>query len=148
MATISVVIHYIETILTRFDLDLDGRITSNEASEAFPIFKGLIDRVAKANGFNLEEKRLREVYAFILSEGRIPTKEDFLWKMASMGSSLKIDVDRMGLLKIFEIFVGGGKSKIMSASRELAQFRKQKEKEQRESDTSQKRAEDFEFPGP
>ncbi|MBK9038645.1 MAG: hypothetical protein IPL83_05675 [Bdellovibrionales bacterium] len=148
MATISVVIHYIETILTRFDLDLDGRITSSEAWEAFPVFRGLIDRVAKANGFNLEEKRLREVYAFLLSEGRIPTKQDFLWKMASVGSSLKIDIDRMGLLKIFEIFVGGGKSKMMSASRELAQFRKQKEKEQRASETSRKSAEEFEFAGP
>ncbi|MBK8200824.1 MAG: hypothetical protein IPK68_00350 [Bdellovibrionales bacterium] len=65
-----------------------------------------------------------------------------------MRSSLKIDIDRMGLLKIFEIFVGGGKSKMMSASRELAQFRKQKEKEQRASETSQRRAEEFEFAGP
>ncbi|MBK7842393.1 MAG: hypothetical protein IPJ71_01665 [Bdellovibrionales bacterium] len=148
MATISVVIHYIETILTRFDLDLDGRITTSEAWEAFPVFRGLIDRVAKANGFNLEEKRLREVYGFLLSEGRIPTKEDFLWRMASMGSSLKIDIDRMGLLKIFEIFVGGGKSKMMSASRELAQLRKEKEKELREAETSKRRAEEFEYVGP
>lgn len=148
MATISVVIHYIETILTRFDLDLDGRITTNEAWEAFPVFRGLIDRVATANGFDLDEKRLREVYGFLLSEGRIPTKQDFVWKMASVGSSLKIDVDRMGLLKIFEIFVGSGKSKMMSASRELALFRKQKEKERTAVEDSQRRAEEFEFAGP
>lgn len=127
MATMAVIVHYVETVLTRFDRQVpeDGRLKTEEAWEAFAVFRGLIDMMAeKAVGRSLSENELRDVYAFILTNGRIPSEDDLRWSMTRLMNTWNINLDRLGLLRIFEIIV---RSSVYPPSvfKELMKFRAQ-----------------------
>lgn len=104
------IMHYVETILTRFDLDQDGRITTGEAWEAFENFRGLIDTVLKEQDRAHGEQDLREAYAFVLINGKILGKHE--WAPIGFAYDAKLgdfnfNVDRLSLLKVFEVLYGG-----------------------------------------
>lgn len=90
-STFLVIVHYSEAVLTRFDLDKNGVINSNEARQAAPIFSGFIRKVAKdRDGTNLPDAVARGVFLYILLEKELP-ESGFSWSFVrSLGHSVDL----------------------------------------------------------
>lgn len=82
MSSFVVVMHYAESIMTRFDKDLNGILSYEELRAAVPVFEGFIRKFMrdqiKVPGFMNLELLARGAFLFIVREGRLPS-EDGLW---------------------------------------------------------------------
>ncbi len=100
---ITMVMHYLEAVYSRFDENESGTITVDEAIKAFPLFKELLKKVPATNG--MSDKDLQAVFLYVLHHKREPkTLWDKLYfatfwsKSPSLWKAIK--ADRVDLLMI------------------------------------------------
>lgn len=111
LSTLSVVILYSESVLTRFDADYDGTLSDPEVDVAFPIFKEFINVLAKnllQQEEDLSENRIQAIYEFILYNKRAPeTRTDMvsIWWNSKAEPNWVIDSDRMALTEAFSVII-------------------------------------------
>jgi hypothetical protein len=67
---ISMVLHYIETVFTRFDKDGSGDLSLAEAEKAYPLLR---QTLADASGFT-DEEDLKALFAYVLHYGEAPKR--------------------------------------------------------------------------
>lgn len=99
---ISMIFHYVESIMIRHDKNRDGWIDAFEAEEAVPIFAGLIKKMGTGeNCAIMSDRRAKDVFLYILENKHAPVtpwqKFDyfFTWNFND------ILLDRMGFFQIF-----------------------------------------------
>lgn len=74
LAIMAVVLHYLEAVLTRYDVSRDGILTTDELRKAVPIFSGFIQRYAKDRlKKELSVREAEGVFLFILAYRTFPT---------------------------------------------------------------------------
>jgi hypothetical protein len=92
---------YIEMVFTRFNTNFDSILDTNEAMNAYPVFRGLLTQLSKLD----DPTQVRAVFAYILKYGKVPDRsiggmiEFVSWSNNS--SSWDLRVDRKQLAKIF-----------------------------------------------
>lgn len=73
ISTFFVILHYVEAIMTRYDVMTDGVLTVGEARLAFPVFNGMIKKLAKTlMDKDLTDMRSQAVLSFILANKSLP----------------------------------------------------------------------------
>ncbi len=117
------VIHYTETVMTRFNTNLDAYLDEREADAGFKVFEGFIGRLARQRCLTDDSYNL-SIYRHILATGTIPERNNWtgaqfyirnlLW--GSDYSPLRFfKADRTDLLKIFTTIIS-----VMSQERRQA----------------------------
>ncbi len=102
----TVLLHYLESTLHKFDKDENGYIDEREGLEAYPHFRGLLKMMAEERCKNLTEDQLKTVYAFIFKYAKIPTGSigdvwDEIWTTEAE------KIDHLQMLKIFRQILSG-----------------------------------------
>lgn len=107
ISIMSVVMHYMEAVLTRFDTNRDGILVNQEVEKAVPVFAGFIQRFAKDKlEQDISTHQASNVFLYILAYKQIPSRWDLLWFWRT--PALKLDrgelstVFRVIVAKIFE----------------------------------------------
>ena len=101
LTRMTMVMQYIESIYTRFDVDQSGTITYEEAEKAFPLFRDVL----KASSGLKTDKSNFGLFCWLLYKGKPPKslgeKLDFavIW-LKSEGKWKKVKADRLKLLSI------------------------------------------------
>lgn len=110
IGTMAVILHYVETIMTRFDTDGNGLLETAEAWEAYPVFRGLIGKLAKNAGHDLDDSGMQDVYGYILSNGgKVPGGSlGVAWSKTLSGFSWSMALNRMDMIRIFGTITGEG----------------------------------------
>jgi hypothetical protein len=115
-------LQYVEAIYSRYDLNRDGYLTSNEANIAFPVFKRVLEQFSAANGTTISDSVAKTVFTFMLAKGEVPDTqchkfaseaELALWmaqRMLPFLSNFKAD-----RLRVVEIFGALGESSISNS---------------------------------
>lgn len=122
LSTLAVVMQYSESVLTRFDLDGDGKLNYREVANAEPIFLGFIKKFAKDKlGYELSDWESRGAFLYLVMYDDLPNAWNFMsilnLSMDISGGfsagplSFKIDMnpeislDRPKLAKIFKLII-------------------------------------------
>jgi hypothetical protein len=80
LSIMAVVLHYLETVLTRFDTDRDGILINREIRQAIPIFSGFIRRFAHDRmNAELSDLESQGVFLYILAYKTVPSKWSAFW---------------------------------------------------------------------
>lgn len=104
LSTFCVVLHYVEVIMTRYNLDGDEFLTNEEVEKAFPVFDSMIKKVGK----NLMCKDLsnwesRGAFGYILTYKELPLSStaqfNVLWSRTISDWDYKLD--RLGVAEVF-----------------------------------------------
>lgn len=96
----TMVLHYIEAILTRFDKDGSGDLSLGEARNAYPLLKS---KLAAASGFT-SDADLYALFTYVLHYGAAPTRTIggaltwLAWKNSQ--SQWTVEADRRKILRI------------------------------------------------
>lgn len=96
------VTHYSESVMTRYNRNLDGILDTEEAWLAYPTFRGFIEKMLRSQCISYDEGRLRDVFRYIISYGEIPeasiwTWFDFVWSSMFWEANL----DRGRVIEVF-----------------------------------------------
>ena len=144
IGSFSVILHYVEAIMTRYDTDANGLLETNEAWASYKVFRGLIAKLVEKKGYTvakteggegLSDEDLRSIFKYILkTRGKMPSG----WQVWTGGPSGEIAVDRLGVIKIFSA-ITGGKSTGISPNQELLDWQKVIEEEEAQKAKEQKR---------
>lgn len=125
LCIVAVVLHYLESVMIRFDSDRNGILTGPELRKAAPIFSGFIQRYAKdKKKQDLTVERAEGVFLFILAYKSIP--ESWLnkisvwwlgsdryyeiplyWFSVPLNWNTKISLNRSELSAVFRVIVAG-----------------------------------------
>lgn len=75
---VSMIIHYSESVMTRFNQDADQFLERDEVNAAIPLFAEFIRLMGKAscNG-NMNDKRVKDVFRHIVETGEIPQAKNW-----------------------------------------------------------------------
>jgi hypothetical protein len=100
----TMLMHYIESLYTRFDRDLSGTISFQEARDVYPIFYDLLKEAAKEGGIT-KESEIYALYNYILYKGKPPESiiDKVYFKLIWCNSPSKwekVDADRVKLAQI------------------------------------------------
>lgn len=101
---IVMLMHYIESMYTRFDRDTSDTISFTEARDVYPIFYELLKKAANEGGIT-KEKEIYALYNYILHKGAPPDSLldklyfKFIW-VNSPSKWEKVNVDRVQLARI------------------------------------------------
>lgn len=130
-ATLAVLLHYGESVLTRFDADYDGALNFTEITQAIPIFSGYIQKFVKdRDNEEISDTMARRVVRYILIHKEFPGAETLVSKSwwwfrnFDLGYDIRgeveipyidlkiradlnreIKVDRLGLAKVFQLII-------------------------------------------
>lgn len=98
LTRMTMVLHYVESIFTRFDRDASGILTLPEAMGMYPLLRDLLSEVS---GFT-DEDDLRALFSYILSYGRPPESlmDKVIYKWKQWRENWDCHADRVHLLKI------------------------------------------------
>lgn len=102
--TMTMLMHYIESLYTRFDRDQSGAISFQEARDVYPIFYELLKKAANDGGIK-KEKEIYALYNYILYKGKPPESLvdklyfKFIW-VNSPKKWEKVNADRVHLARI------------------------------------------------
>lgn len=109
VATMTMIIHYIESILVQFDEDQNQRISTREARKAFPRFRYMLKDISQKMCRKVSDKDLESVFLYILKKRKAP--DDLAWVEIVRGSIFGwgIDEDRLSLLETFTLIVRLGR---------------------------------------
>jgi hypothetical protein len=100
------VIQYIELMLARFNKSKNGTLSTSDAIRAFPLFKPILEDLAKdqIKSGTIKESELIDLFAFIVKYGRAPTslkdKVVFMFFWKGKRDSWDIGADRSQLAAI------------------------------------------------
>lgn len=107
LSTMAVVAHYTESIMTRFDVNLDGKLDSAELSGAVPLFSGFIKKISHDMKRDLSDREARAALFYILSHRKMP--QDVLWdKLVVITFEFfepTLVLDRMELAQVFQAII-------------------------------------------
>ncbi|MGZ3724024.1 MAG: hypothetical protein ACXVA9_13870, partial [Bdellovibrionales bacterium] len=108
ISTLAVVVHYAESVMTRFDRNQDGKLDNSELEGAVPIFAGFIKKIRKdTTGKDLSDAGARAAFFYILTyktlpesiiESGIVLKNEFLWEPT-------LSLDRTQLAEVFKSII-------------------------------------------
>ncbi|MBC7384948.1 MAG: hypothetical protein H7301_02150 [Cryobacterium sp.] len=70
------ILHYVESLFLRFDLNQDGAIDRAEASQAFLIFRNVLSGIAKLDP---NDPKLETAFFWVLTEGSPPVNASMTW---------------------------------------------------------------------
>jgi hypothetical protein len=112
LATVSMVIHYAETLMTNYNTDLDDYLSEEEVIKAQPIFRGYIKAIAKKKHISIPTDGFADnAFMFILAKGRLPSSEkdndDVIrhWALGWAGMKWGIKMDRSDIAKVFSMII-------------------------------------------
>ncbi len=107
ITTVTVMIHYAEAIMTRFDTDNDGVLTNDEINAAVPIFSGFIKKIAKEKqNRSLEDSEARAAFLFILDEKRMPSSNwDYFKVYWNSKREPTLALNRYDLSQVFKAII-------------------------------------------
>ena len=99
LSTLAVVLHYTESVMVRFDQNVDGVLSTEELYQALPVFEGFIKsfihaRVPSAPNFVLDALA-PGAFMFILQNGRLPDYHRAWGLMRDGGSVLGKSFSRL-----------------------------------------------------
>lgn len=101
------IVHYMESIFFRFDLNHDGVMELDEVMNAYPVFKLKIAEAAELDPIE-DNKRLEAIFTYVVKYGKPPKKgflgsAHFLW-WSMRRPFWKIEAERDSLYKVLAIF--------------------------------------------
>ncbi len=124
LGIVSVILHYMEAVLTRFDTNQDGVLTNDEVRAAVPVFRGFVQKFAKDHvKTTLSDRQAEGVFLYLLHYKELPTwwnmvhvyylSYDFSWTIDlgwGLGSielnfNTPLELDRAELSKVFRAIV-------------------------------------------
>ena len=101
------ILHYIETILQRFDTNGDGNLDTKETVAAFPVFQNELITVGQSHGLSATDTgQQKAVFAYALAHGALPATNfwgdvEFLWWWLVLGQDgWEVKADRTALYKV------------------------------------------------
>lgn len=111
LATFTMVIQFIETIMVRFDSNSDGILNYDEAILAYPHFRGLINQMATRRGHILDEETLQVIYLWLLEKKTIPDGSldrdgPWLWAKKIAREYSREDADDWAITRWFKRLAG------------------------------------------
>lgn len=99
-----ILLQYIETVMLRFDVDLNGAIDLREGLAALPLFENVLAEFAGMDP-KKDAKDIRAIFTYMLKYGEPPDKKNILsllrylwWRMNE--KSWKVNADRGVILQI------------------------------------------------
>jgi len=108
ISTMTVVTHYVESTMIRFDANQDGLLSNSELEKAVPIFAGFLKKIAKDTlNKELSDSQARAAFFYILKYQSIPsTNWDnfFVYKNEWMEPTLSMS--RQQLAEVFKSIIG------------------------------------------
>jgi hypothetical protein len=100
---LATILHYVELVFSRFDVDFSSRMETGECLKAFDLFESILSETAK--GKVSDRESLRALFTYMLSRGKIPEtaleKAGFLWWKSRGPRNWDLKVDRSAILSIF-----------------------------------------------
>lgn len=115
----SLIAHYLEALVVKFDLNNNSLLEHHEGTRAFPSFEGLI-RDAVPSTKDLSGTLLRSAFLYILKYGEIPSTPEFLGWAFIPRRHKSVATDRTIALRIFEALAQAqaqiNKAKVASAA--------------------------------
>ena len=104
MGRLAGILHYVEVVMIRYDGNQDGILDDTEVWNAYEVFRGLIDKLARGAGHELNEFNLKGIYAYLIkNEGELPNFWAVLFTKISLSA---FELDRLGLIKILSTIIG------------------------------------------
>ena len=106
---VSVILYYVETMFGRFDADTTEHLARNEIDQAYPVFKNLIKKTAKAKGLNTgSDFLLKGIFTYIVKYQEMPAtplNASTLAKLAGWMATYALpitsyDTDRYGIFSV------------------------------------------------
>lgn len=106
---ISMIIHYTESVVTRFNVDADSVLERDEINSAIPVFGAFIRQMAKSKCMDdLDQQRVEDVFRHIVETGEVPEKAGVwnnigLWKefRRRRGEKWNPQLDRGHMTEVF-----------------------------------------------
>jgi hypothetical protein len=78
IGVMSMIVHYTESVMTRFNLDGDLVLERDEINSAIPIFSGFIRAMALSQCMDkLDDQRVEDVFRHIVETGEIPESKSY-----------------------------------------------------------------------
>ncbi|MBI2604830.1 MAG: hypothetical protein HYW49_01995 [Deltaproteobacteria bacterium] len=102
---IATLLHYVEAVFSRYDIDQSRTMGKSESNKAYPVFEGTL---AEASGIKDKPKRLKNLFTYLLKHGKKPDpdcfwdKVSFVWWMIQ-GPFQSFHADRTRILQILAI---------------------------------------------
>ena len=107
ISTMAVVLHYIESVMTRYDSNQDGILTSSELEQAVPVFAGFIKKIAlDTQGIALSDGEAHAAFYFILEYKTIPTGWNYPQIIKNRIWTPDLALDREQLASVFRAIIG------------------------------------------
>jgi hypothetical protein len=107
VSTLTVVAHYAESVMIRFDRNQDGILNNEEIEYAVPVFRGLIKKIAKEKfGAGLSDKEAHGAFLYILNYKSVPSSfmdYAYIWKNEWWTPTLALD--RLQLAQVFRAII-------------------------------------------
>lgn len=121
LATFSAILQYSEAIVARYNADGDDFLSYSELQTAYPVFRGLLGKMAKVAGQTPDEETIRRAFKYIIKYQEIPDPKDLWVKLRVINNDYGFEdwddarLDRLGVVKIFGAIV----KQIMEADHHL-----------------------------
>jgi len=108
ISTFFVILHYVEAIMTRYDVFTDGILTVGEARLAFPVFNGMIKKLAKNQmDKDLTDMQSQAVLSYILANKCLPM--EFMQQVEAVTNQYfynwSYKLDRTDLAEVFGLII-------------------------------------------
>ena len=106
---VSVILYYVESMFGRFDADVNEQLARGEIDQAYPVFKNLIKKTAKAKGLNTgSDFLLKGIFTYIVKYQEMPAtplNASTLAKLATWMATYALpitsyDTDRYGIFSV------------------------------------------------
>ncbi len=106
---VSVILYYVESMFGRFDADMTEHLARGEIDQAYPVFKNLIKKTAKAKGLNTgSDYLLKGIFTYIVRYQEMPAtplNASTLAKLAGWMATYALpitsyDTDRYGIFSV------------------------------------------------
>jgi hypothetical protein len=93
----SMVLHYVETVFARFDINYNGLIEGHELERMFPVFEQELAGLSKVS----DPEVLKGLFFYLLSHGRAPDGKLSFWWWDKWHGNSDVHLDRIRALQIF-----------------------------------------------
>ena len=104
MNAMATILHYTESMFMRYDFDQNEILSKAEVNSAYPVFKGILQRTAKAQGTNISGDFLLEgVFSYIVKYQTMPSTIDgklIAWILTYFDPTTEYSADRTGIFNI------------------------------------------------
>ncbi len=103
---LTMVFHYLETLLTRFDTNEDLVIDDAESEASFYLFEDVIGKLAEQKCFTLDHSQRLGVFKYLLKNAKVPKgRWDIFSNNPFFFFKSNIHLDRLQGLKVFKVLM-------------------------------------------